>query len=98
MGQTATTTESLESRIVRIQTVCKSSASNIFHGLPESGQNSTIAKDYIETLCTHVTDIVDSFTNNDQEAVDLRQELGLSFLKETIPLLVEIFLRRKTLR
>ena len=95
--------ESLESRILAIQGVCKTSLPHIFHGIPENGTdpngyNESTSKTFIESLCHHFTEIVDSFANHDKDAVELRQDIGMSFLKETVPLLVEALLRRKTLR
>jgi hypothetical protein len=81
--------DSLEQRLIRLQTLSKSSLAQLFHGVDDNDE------DIIANLCDNLVYVVDKFADHDQVAVSLSQDIGILFLRETLPVLIELLLRRK---
>lgn len=83
--------DGLEQKIIRLQSLTKSSLAQLFHGIDDK-------EDIVTNLCNVLIHVVDKFADHDQGAISLNQDIGLTFLKETLPILVELLLRRKNER
>ena len=74
----------------RLDQISKTEVSNVFHGIGEIGNN-------IPILCNTINSAISSFFDI-PTAVDLSDALTITFLKSSLPTLVEILFRRTTLR
>jgi hypothetical protein len=75
----------------RLATVSKDEISHIYFA--EGAICSEIVK-----LCSDINFVIELFIGHSQSSLDLSDPACLIFLKATLPALVEVFLRRKTLR
>ena len=74
----------------KLDSIAKLDVSNLFHGAGEIGGQ-------ICSVCSDINRALDSFRSN-ASVVDLNDAIVVNFLKSTLPILIEIFLRRSTLR
>ena len=74
----------------KLDSIVKLELSNLFHGTGEM-------RGQICTVCSEINRVLDSFRNN-ASVVDVSDAFVANFLKSTLPILVEVFLRRSTLR
>lgn len=74
----------------RLDHAAKEEVSDIFHGTGELGGN-------ICKLCSEINCSIDSFFDS-PSTVDLSDASTINFLRSTLPILIEVLLRRKTLR
>lgn len=60
-------------------------------------ESSTLKVEQISQLCNDIGEVLDVFLEA-SSAVDLTDANALGFLKQTLPVLIEILLRRKSVR
>ena len=73
----------------KLDIIVKQEVSNVFYGVGEIGGQ-------ICAICSEINRAIDCFLSN--ATVDLSDAIVVNFLKSTLPVLVEVFLRRSTLR
>lgn len=83
--------EELEQQLVHLQHLVNDGLGNIFMGKGRVGESSDV-------ICTEVFEIVEKFVDMKNVFIDLAKDIYMNFLKFTLPVLVETFLRRDTLR
>jgi hypothetical protein len=82
--------EDKRNRLINLDEIAKKEISNVFYGVGEIGSA-------ICSICDNINIAIDVFLVP-QSGADLNDAACLNFLKSSLPVLIEIFLRRTTLR
>jgi hypothetical protein len=78
-------------RFVKIANIAKNEIYNVFYGIEKAG-------DIVFELCSDLNTAIVSFFVDASSFGDFNDEVCMNFLTYSLPVLVEVFLRRSTLR
>jgi hypothetical protein len=78
--------------LIQLDILCKSDLSSFYYGYGKyTSQNQ------IGNICFMISNVVEYFLN-ENNVIDLRNSAVINFLRNTLPILTEVLLRRKNAR